>query len=360
MNEAAIVRVRAAPLNVPMTEPFEIATGVRTRVENVLVLVKLADGTHGFGECAPFSAVSKETQASALAAVRRGREHLIGKNASDFLSLARALEERIGPHGSARAGLEMAVLDARMRQLGIPLWRYFGGAGRRVRTDITVTLVTPSAARRAARRILARGVSTIKIKIGRDLDEDIERIRAVASEAPRAELLLDANEGYRARQALSLLRRLRALGIRPALLEQPVARHDWTGLAQVSREGGVPVAADESVSSLAEAWTLLRHRAAAVINIKLMKYGIAHALAIARLARASGLRLMIGGMVESTLAMGCAAHLAAGFGGFRFIDLDTPLWFARNPMRGLSIGPGGLYDLGPVRAGIGSFPRDSA
>ncbi len=118
----------------------------------------------------------------------------------------------------------------------------------------------------------------------------------------------------------------------------------------------VPVAADESVSSRKDALRMARKRAASVINIKLMKCGLLEAWDIALIARAAGLGLMIGGNVESRLAMGAAAHFACGLGGFSFIDLDTPLWLAREPMRGLRMSENGVYDLEKSDSGIGVIP----
>ncbi len=350
-----IVHIRVRALDAPMSEPFEIAGGSQAQVRNVLVEATLQDGSVGWGECAPFASFNGETQASTLRAVRAEGPALEGMDASAFEPIARRLERRL--EGAARAGLEMAVLDAWARQRRIPLWIYFGGRGHTLATDITIPITAPPQAARAARRIWARGVGTIKIKVGRDLDEDFARVRAVSAAAPKAALILDANQGYSAKTALRLLRLLSGKGIRPALFEQPVSKDDWQGLAAVSKHGGIPVAADETVSSRGDAYRMARLKAASVINIKLMKYGIHEALDIARIARAAGLGLMIGGMIESYLAMGCAAHLAAGLGGFSFVDLDTPLWFARNPMRGLSLRPGGLYRLSGVRAGIGVRPR---
>nr|OGS32276.1 MAG: hypothetical protein A3J82_02415 [Elusimicrobia bacterium RIFOXYA2_FULL_69_6] len=169
--------------------------------------------------------------------------------------------------------------------------------------------------------------------------------------------MLDANQGYSPEQSLGLLRRLRGRGIVPVLFEQPAAAEDYAGLRAVSRHGGVPVAADESAGSREAVLRLVRRRAADVVNIKLMKCGILEAWDIAAIARSAGLGLMIGGNIESSLAMGAAAHFAAGLGGFSFVDLDTPLWFSRDPMRGVAIGPGGVYDLSRVRAGIGVVPR---
>lgn len=357
-SASAILSASARRLDAPMREPFEIASARRSRVENVLVSVRLADGTAGFGECAPLDAFSGETQATALKAAREAAERLPGQDAARPLPLARRLEEELSGHPSVRAGVEMAVLDARARQLRTPLWACFGGASDRVTTDVTVTILPPGKAAAAARRLARQGIRTIKIKVGREPEEDLLRVLAVAAAAPRARLLVDANQGYDAGTALRLLRRLRARGVRPALFEQPVPKGDLEGMAKVLKDGGIPVAADESASCREDVWRLARKKAASVVNVKLMKLGVAEALDAARAARAAGLGLMMGGMIESRLAMGCAAHFAAGLGGFEFIDLDTSLWLSRDPMAGgPRVGPGGLYDLSRVRAGIGVRPR---
>lgn len=111
------------------------------------------------------------------------------------------------------------------------------------------------------------------------------------------------------------------MGVTPVLFEQPVHRDDWDGLGYVSHiareKYGVSVAADESCRCIADCKKIIEGYLADVINIKLAKVGVAGALAIIELARASGLKLMIGGMVETRLAMGFAGHLAAGLGCFK-------------------------------------------
>lgn len=351
-----IVSIHATALDLPMSEPFEIAGGTQSRVENVLVRVLLADGTLGWGECAPLPAFNGETQASTMKAVRRAAQHLLGQDAARPLAVARRLESRLGRHGAARAGLEMAALDAWARHARMPLWAYFGGAEAQLFTDVTVAIVPPGRAAAAARRIRRMGIGTIKIKVGKDIDGDVGRVLAVAGAAPTARLILDANQGYDASDALRVLAILRRRGVRPALFEQPVAKDDWDGMAKVDREGCVPVAADETVSGRDDAWRLVKRRAASVVNVKLMKYGIAEAVEVASIARAAGLGLMIGAMIESPLALACAAQFAAGLGGFSFVDLDTSLWFARHPMRGLGFGKGGVYDVTTVESGVGVAP----
>lgn len=355
MKRTAVSEVSAVPLDAPMNAPFEIATGAQTEVRNVLVRVKLGDGTVGWGEGAPIS-YKRETQASVLKAAASAGGELVGRDATGFRPLLDSIEASLEGAGAARAALSMAVLDAWTRRQGIPLRLLFGGAEASVRSDVTVSIELPEQAFASARRIAALGVRTIKVKIGKDRDEDLERVLAVARAVRGVRIMLDANCGYGPSESLRFLAALKRRGITPVLFEQPAAAGDWKGIAEVTRRGGVPVAADESVQGRADAWKLARTRAAGVANIKLMKYGLLEAWEVALICRAAGIRLMIGGMVESSLAMGCAAHFAAGLGGFDFVDLDTPLWFKDEPVRGLRIGRGGVYDLSKVRAGIGVVP----
>ena len=340
-----------------MTEPFAIAGGAMTRVNNILVRVRLRDGTTGWGEGAPMAEYNEEDQATTLRAVRRQRGKLIGADLHAYRPVLEALDERMGvDSGAARAALSMAVLDAWARRMKTPLRILFGAASTRVYSDVTVSIVSPARALQAARAIIKRGIKTIKIKVGLDLGEDEARVAAVDSAARGLRLILDANQGYDARKSLKLLKALKRRGIRPALFEQPAAKEDWKGLKDVSRRGGVPVASDESVASRADARRMARVKAVSVVNIKIMKYGLLEAWDIALISRAAGLGLMIGGMVESSLSMTCSAHFAAGLGGFSFVDLDTPLWFKNEPTKGVRLGHRGVYDLSKVKAGIGVTP----
>ena len=121
--------------------------------------------------------------------------------------------------------------------------------------------------------------------------------------------------------------------------------------------GGVPVAADETAADVGAALRLIQERAAHAVNIKLMKCGIVEALDIAALCRAARLRLMIGGNVESILAMTTSACFAAGQGGFDYVDLDTPLFLAENPFDGGMTYHGAIVDLSRIAAGHGVTPK---
>lgn len=357
-DSAEIVAIEPRLFEVPMRTPFAIAGGASASLETVYVRLRLADGTSGWGEASPFPAFNGETAAKSLAQIRKAGKRWLGEDAAAWRTRLEELEEALPKHGgAARAALGVALLDAWTRRARIPLRTLFGGASDRVVSDVTVTLGTPEEARSAAKEIRALGVNVVKIKVGGTVAEDAERVEAVARAHPRARLTLDANQGYDAGKSLALVKRCRARGIEPVLFEQPSGADDLEGLRAFHERSGMPVAADESLRGRADALRLARTGAAQVLNLKLMKMGVLEAWDCGLIARASGLKVMVGGMVETPLAMGAAAHLAAGLGGVDFVDLDTPLWLAENPARGAGFGRGGLYDLSRVEAGVGVVPR---
>lgn len=345
-------------LDIPLHAPFGIAGGAQAVARNLLVTLELADGTRGYGEAAPFPAFNGETQASARAAIEGVRAQVEGADVREWRPIAALLRQTIGGAGSARCAIETAALDALTRRAAMPLWVFFGGAGSNLETDMTVTTGSVEEASTAALAIIGRGITTIKVKIGAgDLDLDLRRVVAISAVAPDAPLILDGNGGMGADAALQLMGALHAQNIRPALLEQPVPGDDLAGMARLARWGDVAVAADESAASAADVLRLVWEQAAHVVNIKLMKSGVVEALAIAAICRASGLRLMIGGMVESLLAMTMSAHFAAGLGGFEFVDLDTPMFMAVNPFEGGFVQRGARLELAQIGAGHGVTPR---
>lgn len=357
----SIVEVSAEPLNVELVEPFGIATGAQLAAENVLVLVRLDDGSVGMGEAAPFTAVSGETQADALAAVAAASEPLRGLDASRWRYSASLLRELAPRTPSARCAVESALLDALCRSAGVSLWRFFGGAVPTLETDITVPTGDADTARRAAERAAAQGFRTLKVKVGgAPLEHDVERLRAIGAAAPEARLVLDANASLSTDEALALLDALAAIRRRIALFEQPTAPGDFDALRAVRERGKVPVAADESARSAADVVTLAEGRCVDVVNVKIMKCGVAEAVDMIATAHACRLGLMVGGMVETALAMGVSACIAAGMGGFEFVDLDTPLFMRDAPTVGGPERRGPHIALDDVAAGHGVRIRGRA
>jgi len=356
----SIRSARVAPLDIALRAPFGISGGALGAAANVLFAVELLDGAVGYGEAAPFPAYNGETQSAALGSLERAARWLPGRDAADWRAIAAEVRAAGGPAcGSALCALETALLDALTRSAGIPLWRFFGGAGAELETDMTITTGTPGQAAQAALDIRRRGIRLVKAKIGGPggPDADLERICAIHEASPGSPLILDGNAGLGRAEASQLAAGLRARGISPELLEQWLPRRDLAGMRALAGETGWRVAADESVSTAAEARLVAGAGAAQVINVKLMKAGIAEALDIVAVARQAGIGLMIGGNVESVLAMTASACFASGLGGFEYADLDTPLFLAENPFEGGFALEGGRVRLA-AGAGHGVRPRN--
>ncbi len=354
MSKTTIRNIQVEPLDVPLFEPFIIATGGVSAAQNVLVTIQLEDGTIGYGECAPFPPSTGEIQATALDCAQHCAELIKGTDVTNWRGISKLMRSVYFSQSTVCAGFEMALLDALTRSYGMPLSVFFGGAGQQVETDLSIPLVAPERAFELAQQAVRDGIHAIKIKIGsEDLREDLARVEAIREGAPGLGLLLDANQGYTPNQTLIFLETLDDHDIRPMLMEQPVHKDDYEGLRYVTQHTTVPVAADESVSNAAQAARLISMGAVTAINIKLQKSGIVGALDIAAVCRAAHVPLMIGAMIETRLGTAASAHFAAGLGGFRYIDLDIPMLLAADPFTGGYQQRGDIYDLSSVESGLG-------
>lgn len=353
MPRTTIRSIIVEPLTIPLLEPFTIATGSVADARNVLISVTLEDGSVGYGECAPFPPSTGESQETALAAAVGCAALIEGRDAANWRTLSKLMRSVYFSQHTALAGMEMALLDALTRSYGLPLHVFFGGASSAVETDYSIPMVTPERGYELAQEVVARGITTIKVKVGGDLREDVARVEAIREGAPGLGLTLDANQGYTPGEALLCLEALDDHDIRPLMMEQPVHKDDLDGLRYVTQHTSVPIAADESASDAASVARLIHMGACNVVNIKLMKCGMVEALDIAAICRANHIELMIGAMMESRLAISAAAHFVAGLGGFRYIDLDTPMLLADDPFTGGYEQRGGVYDLSGVERGLG-------
>jgi len=352
-----ISKTRVRRIKAGLNQPFTISLGSHKFLDNVLFTVELQEGTAGFGEAAVASHITGETIEQTQKNLRLAGEWLAGKNISDYSGICHELGDMLNTNRCALAAAEMAVLDALTKSCGMPLWKLFGGKCEVLHTDITIVIGSPEEAEKAAKKIRAMGVKAIKIKVGRSFDEDIERVVRAHRAAPKCSIYLDANQGFTAEQAFDFITCLKKKGIIPELYEQPVKKDDLDGMRFLTRKSWVPICADETAYSLADVVKVIRTRAAHVVNIKLMKTGIMKSAEIARLCMAKGVGLMMGGMMETRLAMTCSAHIAFGMGGFDYIDLDTPFFIKDELMKGAGPDRHGVYDLRNVREGIGVVPR---
>jgi len=357
MKSLSIKKVNIEPINIKLDEPFTIAIGTKYNIENALISIELENGIEGFGEASPLEPINGENQATALATLNACKDFLLGRPVSDYYNISRHLKTVFWAQVTARCAIEMAILDAYTKSLDIPLYKFLGGCEDSIETDYTVDIVSPPVAKKNAAKLAEKGYNVLKTKVGKNLREDIERLLAIKEGAPGCDITLDANQGYSPPDAVHFLEELKTKNIRPLLFEQPVVKHDLPGMKFVKDHTSVPVGADESVFTSADAINIVRSGCADVINIKLMKSGIIEALDIAAIARSANIQLMIGCMLETRLALGCAVHFAAGLGGFSFIDLDPHLDPDEDPFGGGPTFTDPVYRLKDDLPGIGVFRK---
>ena len=330
-----ITKVEIWPIDVPITDPFVVATGRLVTAQNLFVRITLRGGASGYGEIAPFPEVGGEDRASCQQVAMQLAKAALGRPASQYRKIARLFYDMAASHPASRCGLETALLDALCRHNGVALWGFWGGVDVREReTDITIPIADLERTVSLARDWYGRGFRLFKMKVGADFHQDVRRLEAVHRVLPDVAFIADANQGFTREDCLAFVNGVKRVGVRLVILEQPVAREDLDGLAALRHLTGVPVAADESVRSILDVRNVLERQAADYINVKIMKSGLLNAMDIAAYARAYGLRLMIGGMVETRIAMGCSFGLVLGLGGFDVLDLDTPLLLAADPVTG--------------------------
>ncbi len=246
----------------------------------------------GLGEAAPDVAVTGETQASDIAALQAARDVLIGKDPFDFVNILRELEALLPQAPAARAAVDMALYDLMGKALGLPVYQLLGGKMREaVIAYPVIPLDTPQIMAATASQYAA-GAKTLKLKIGTTIAEDVARLAAIrAAIGDQIKLRVDVNQGWGdANTAIAAIQALREFDLE--YVEQPVRDTDIDGMAEVCRAVDVPIMADESLHSPADARQIIARQAADMFNIKLMKCGgILRALEILSLAEAAGIAL---------------------------------------------------------------------
>ncbi|HAM36025.1 MAG TPA: dipeptide epimerase [Elusimicrobia bacterium] len=334
----------------PLKRPFVTALGRKTATCNVGFTVTLRDGTRGYGEASASLAMAHLRPAH-LARVLQGLgKSAVGRDAASPRPLIEEAWRRHAQEGPATSAFECALLDAWTRSQGLSLASWFGGKLSALESDITISAWTdPELIGQAAAEAAQEGFRAFKVKVGGKPEDDIERMRLVFAAAGksrnRLRFILDGNQGLTVSSALRLCEACRKSGIKIILIEQPLGKTDFKGMAELTKRSSIPVAADEMVQSPQDAVRVAMARSASVINIKVAKCGLLRALEIAAVARAAGMGLMIGCMAETSRGLMPSVHLALGTGFFGFVDLDSdhllrdddpsPDWKRRGPWVGL-------------------------
>lgn len=310
--------------SIPMV-PFSIATGTMHYAQNIFIRIHTSEGITGVGECSAFPMIAGETQSTCyemakdFAACWKGKDPLRIEERMNELHLFTAFNSTI------KSAFDMALYDIAAKEKQLPLYKFLGGEKRPIETDLTIGIYSPEEMAQKAISFVKRGVRIIKIKLGKDVNEDIERVKQIRKAVGRDILLrIDANQGWTFRDAVDALQAMGEYGIE--FCEQPMRYFDDEKLPELRRLSPIKIMADESVFDHHDAIRLIKNNACDYINIKFAKSGgILEAKKINDVAASHNIHCMMGGMLESRLALSAKLHFAYATPNIQFYDMDTCL-----------------------------------
>jgi o-succinylbenzoate synthase len=348
--------IETIPVAVPLTKPFKTALRTVTTAYAIYVKVTCEDGRTGWGEAPPTHVITGDSLGSITYAIEEViAPLLIDKDVRNREEVFRLLKRSIVRNTSAMAAVDMALHDLLGKLAGMPLYQLLGGFRNEIETDFTVSVNDAAEMADDAEKYSNEGFNVLKVKVGiGDITDDIERIRAIRERVGATpKIRLDANQGWKPKEAVYAIGKMEDAGLDIELIEQPVAADDIEGLTYVTKHTITPIMADESVFSSKDALRVLERRAADLINIKLMKSGGIHeALKINALAETYGVECMVGSMIETKLGITAAAHFAASQPNITRFDFDAPLMLAQDIVVGGIVYEGRVIRL-PEGLGLG-------
>ncbi len=319
-----ILHIDIYKLSIPM-HPFTIATGTMDQTQNILLHVHTDAGYYGVGECSAFPMIVGETQATCFEMAKAFAALWKGKDALDLDSRMQELHAFTAFNATIKSAFDMALHDLAARSANQPLYQYLGGKKRTIETDLTIGIDTPEKMAQQATAFKADGVRMIKIKLGKNGPEDVERVRQIRAAVGETLLLrIDANQGWSFDTAKAALVQMGAFNIQ--FCEQPMRHYNDHLLPELRLHSPVKLMADESVFDHHDARRLIAAGACDYVNIKFAKSsGILEAKKINAVCAKHRIPCMMGGMLESRVALTAFAHFALANDNIIFHDMDTCL-----------------------------------
>ena len=360
-----ITTIEIYKFNVPLKEPFVIAIETITHAESILLKINTDTGIYGLGECNPYRSIAGETQATCFEIAQFLAKILLrneiptqsgrGGNPLAINNRLAEMDKMIVGNRCIKSAFDMALYDIAAKTANMPLYAYLGGENNRlIQTDMTVGINTPEYMAESALKFKNQGFPAIKVKLGRDKNSDIARIKAIRHAiGDTMPLRIDANQGWDEATAIATLRALEKYDIEHC--EQPVSAKNIRALANVKRHSPIPIMADEALFDHFDALNLVRHNACDEFNIKLSKSGGIHnALKINAIAEAAGIKCQVGCFSETRLAMSALMHFILACPNVVHFDMDAPLMLSSDPIRGgVQYGDKGTVFIGD-EIGIGA------
>lgn len=309
---------------IPMV-PFTIATGTMEFAQNLFIRIHTSAGITGVGECSAFPMIAGETQATCFEMAKDFAKLWKNKPANAIDDRLQELDLFTAGNYTAKSAFDLALYDIAAKAANQPLYQFLGGERKDIESDLTIGIDTPEKMAATATDFKTRGVNIIKVKLGKKPADDIERIRQIRQAiGDDTRIRIDANQGWSYEDAITALTALGEYHIE--FCEQPMRKWNDELLPQLCNISPIPLMADESVFTHHDAERIIRNKACAYINIKFAKSGGIHeALLINEVAEKNDIPCMMGGMLESRVALTAKVHFAMAKNNIRFYDLDTCL-----------------------------------
>ena len=318
------------------TKPYTIAFKSVDEVRNAFVEITLENGTTGIGSGNPSEYVVGENLSQTIAALEeKNLEFLVGRDIREFHQLVFEVQQKFPKNPAARAALDIALHDVFTKYLGVPLVKFLGQKIKTLPTSNTIGIKNVAETVKEAGEYIRNGFKVLKVKLGKDLEEDIERLVKIRENFGKEIVIrIDANQGYSVEQTLAFYKRTLPLNIE--LIEQPLPAKSVKEMKNLPDEIKKQIAADESLISPKDALELVKPpRASGIFNIKLMKCGgPSQGLKIADIALQEGVDLFWGCNDESIVSITAALHAAYSCSNTKYIDLDGSLDLGRDEVKG--------------------------
>lgn len=304
--------------------PYTIAFKTIEQVRNVFVEITLENGITGLGSGNPSEYVTGESYASCLDAIREENGSFpVGRDIRELNQLTYELLERLPKNPAARAAFDIALHDAYAQWVGLPLVRVLGQKFKSLPTSVTIGIMSAEDTIREAREYVKNGFTILKVKLGKNLEEDVERLVMLREEfGKKVVIRVDVNQGYSVEQTIDFYHKTLQLDLE--LMEQPLSAKAVEDMRKLPGSIKEKIAVDESLLTPADAVSLMGPPlTAGIFNIKLMKCGgISQALKIADIAGLASVDLFWGCNDESAISIAAALHAAFACPNTRYIDLD--------------------------------------
>ena len=309
---------------IPMV-PFTIATGTMEYAQNLFIRIHTTEGITGVGECSAFPMIAAETQATCFEMAKDFAKLWKNKDAADIDARLNELDLFTAGNYTAKSAFDLALYDLAAKAANQPLYQFLGGKQKPIESDLTIGIGTPEQMAETAAEFKAKGVNMIKVKLGKAPEDDIERIRQIRHAIGDDIILrIDANQGWDYDDAVTALTALGQFNIQ--FCEQPMRKWNDELLPALCKISPIPLMADESVFTHHDAERIIRNNACTYINIKFAKSGGIHeAILINEVAEKNKIACMMGGMLESRVALTAKVHFAMAKDNVKFYDLDTCL-----------------------------------